>query len=441
MIRRLLLGLGGITWGGISFIAGLYLTFPSHKASEFASWKVGELTDHEYAVDLGSLSPWIFPGAKATNVKVYTVKKGHKGKDEDHAPLERTLFMEADSVALRLQLIPRILGKWAVGFSARMYGGDIGGHYAQGATSTELSFDAANIDLTRFPIANSTLTLNLLGTVASDADLDFDLEEVKNSTGHVNLTFDKLGLADGSKISGFILPNVAFTSAKVAMEVKDGKVSVTEGAFESDSLTAALSGEINLSKKLGRSRCKLELTFTLPEEIDKLAGIAPDMKRARDKDGQYHFVVGGTVASPHVRPGRGGALASSAGEGFSGGGGLLGRGAGGASMGADGGDPDESAEDRRKRREERIKERRERMRKRREEAAARGDGGEGGPDEGGGPDEEGPNLGGPGDEEGKGGEDDRFPPEEMPGMPERPMPPDFEPGNMPPPDMMDPEDQ
>ncbi len=439
MIRRLLLAVGGMTWGGISFLAGLYLTFPSQKASEFASWQLGVRTNNEYAADFGTLSPWFFPGARATDVKIYTVKKGRKGADDDHPPLERTLFLEADSVALRLQLIPRILGKWAVGFSARLYGGDVGGRYAQSEASTELSFDAEGIDLTRFPVANSTLTLNLLGQVASDAELSFDLEEVKNSTGHMNLTFDKLGLGAGSKVAGFTLPDVAFTSAKAVMEIRDGKVTVTEGTFESDSLTATLSGDVNLSKKLGRSRCKLDLVFTLPEEIDKLAGLSGDLKRARDADGQYHFVIGGTVGSPHVRPGRGGVGANSGGEGLAAGG-LLGRGVGAASLGGDATDPDESAEDRRQRREERIKERRERMRKRREEAnAARPDAGEGGPDEGGGEDEQLPEFGGPGDDDGPGGEDERMPPDDMPGMQDRPPSMEFGPDNMPPPDMIDPE--
>jgi type II secretion system protein N len=366
MMRRVLLGLAAITWGAASFGAGLYLTFPEEDARVRVVHEVAERSKNEYAIDMESLSLWRLSGVDLDGVKLYTVKKGRKTKDEPDPPHVRTLSLELDRLAARVQLLPLLWGKQTLAFLAEIYGGSIDGTYAQSEGAIALAFEAERIDLSQIPAGEGANSFLFRGTLQGSADLDLDTADPKNSTGTLRLDFPGFGLGKGSKVSGFELPEVIFDSATLGFEAKDGKLSVTEGSFQSSALTATVSGDIALNKRFARSRLRLDVVFTLPEDLDQLAQLAPDLKRARDEDGQYHYMISGTLQSPNARPSRSGGRVARPGaekggdDGPALGGGLPGPGRDFS--------PDMSPEDRRAAREERIRERRERMRKRREEA-------------------------------------------------------------------------
>lgn len=361
MIRILLYLLGGSAWLFLSFLAGVYLTFPGEAARDWLQYRIAEGSKDEYAIEMDPVGLWWFPGVKADNVTLYSVKKGRKAKgEEEPAPLERAPVAHLDSLAARVQVLPRLFGKWSYGFSGELNGGDLSGKYADSDAATELVLSTSGIDLSRSPVDNDTAQINLLGKVDIDCDLRIDKEEIKSSSGSLSVDLRELAIGAGSKVSGFDLPEVAFTKSSVAFEVKEGKLEVTDGSFTSDVVNATLSGDISLNKKLARSRYRLELAFTLPEDIDRLAQVVPDMKRARDKDGNYHLMISGNLFNPKFRTGKG-----------------LSKKRGGDDLML-GGEPgagaelsDEERDERRKRREERIKERRERMKERRAKAGGR----------------------------------------------------------------------
>jgi type II secretion system protein N len=365
MIRRILWVMGGLAWGVVSMLVGLHATFPEDVARERIEYEFHRATNKEMAVGIGGLSLWRLSGADLSDVQLYTVKRGRKTKDEPHPPMERTEVLHFDRLAMRAAVLPTLMGKQAVAFAAEIYDGVLDGTWAQSDQAIELSFDVSDVDLTKMPATGASMELNLLGKLEGEADLVLDTEDVKNSSGTMRLNFPGIGLGKGSKVMGFELPEVVFDKAVVAGEVKDGKLEITEGTFESSVLTATLSGDVSLNKKLGRSRNRLELTFTLPEDIDKLASISPDLKRARDADGVYHFLVTGTVLAPNARPSKTG----SRGKGIASGEDGPSFGASDGPMATDGplsgGLTDE---EKKAKREERIKARRERLRKRREEA-------------------------------------------------------------------------
>lgn len=368
MIRLLLLGLGGIAWTGVAFLGGIYLTFPGSAARDWLQWKIADSSNDEYAIEMSPVSLWWFPGVKANDVTVYSVKKPRKSKSDPEAPMERTAIGHFDELAGRVQIIPRILGTWSYGFSAEFNGGDVDGHYANSDSVTELAFESDGIDLALSPVNNDTVSLNLVGQIDADCDLTIDKEDIKSSAGSLKIDIPGFGIADGSTVVGLALDPVSFSKATVSFEAKDGKLEVTEGVFTSDTVNATLSGDISLNKKLTRSRYRLELAFTLPESLDKMVGLVPDMKRSRDKEGNYHVMVSGNLLSPKFRAGKG------TGKKLLDGGGAAGANDQGLEEDDNAGSSssDEAREERRKRREERIKERRERMKARREEARGRG---------------------------------------------------------------------
>ncbi|MSQ00700.1 MAG: type II secretion system protein GspN [Myxococcales bacterium] len=362
--------LGGCAAAGASgLVAGFYTTFPSEEVARYAEVQF-HARNKDYALEVGDVRPWWLPGVRATDVTLYTVKKGKKSNDNPAPSPVRSEMMKLDALAVRLQVLPRLAGKWAFGYTAELLGGDVSGTFSQGAASIDLNFVADGLDLALMPIERDELTVHLAGKISGKSNLALDGENVKNSTGALELSFEGLQLAEGSKVMGLELPVVSFSVAKVKLEAQDGALEVTEGTFDGDVIDMTLSGDISLNKKLERSRNRLKLVVSLPEDLDKLAKLAPAMKRARDEEGGYHFNIGGTIGSPTFRPGRGSdskvAKSGAADLDKPDFGGLS-----GAEAGEDV-DPEVAREERKKRREERVKERRERLRKRREESAGRG---------------------------------------------------------------------
>ena len=356
----------GATLFGV--VVGVYSTFPASEVKSYAEYQFHAM-NKDYALELGEVRPWWLPGVRASDVTVFTIKKGKRSKDTPKPGMVRTEMVKLDTLGVRLQLLPLLGGNNTYGFDASLLGGAVEGSFSQGATSIDLVFSARDLDLSQMPIEKDDMTVHLAGTLSGTSDLALDGEDVKNSTGALELTLNGLQLAAGSKVMGLELPVVTFSAAKIRLEAKDGKLEVTEGTFDGDVLDMTLSGDISLNKKLLRSRNRLELTVTLPEDLDRLAKLAPQMKRARDAEGAYHFNIGGTLLSPTFRPGRGvaGKLAKTDSDDSS-----LPRFGGGerAEAGSDAGmEADDAREERKKRREDRIKERRERLKKRREDQA------------------------------------------------------------------------
>lgn len=371
MMRWILLSGGCLAAAALGGVAGFYLGFPSTAAADFVEYKV-HATNKEYAAEIGSVDPWWFPGGVATDVTFYSVKKARKKVDSEARPLERVKFLHLDALGVRARVIPTLLGKTSFGYRAELLGGSVDGSFTRSDTAMELSFEADGLDLSQAPIQKDDVSVTLGGVVSAAADLVLDTTDVKASSGGLELNFDGLTLGQGSKVMGIELPVVNFTVAKVKMQVNEGKLEVVEGTFDGDQVDMVLSGDISLNKKLERSRNRLTLVVTLPEDLDKLASLAPALKRARDSDGGFHFSIGGTVLSPTFRPGRPSSTKSRGGDDLVRGGDeeptkprLLSGDEGGLSED----DPEAAREERRKRREERIKERRERLKKRREEAA------------------------------------------------------------------------
>ncbi|MES2640057.1 MAG: type II secretion system protein GspN [Myxococcota bacterium] len=408
MIQKLLMVVAAFFWGGLTFLLGLYVTFPADTAKARVVYEFGEWSRGEYALGIGDLALWRLSGVDLDDVTFYTVKKGRKTKDEPAPAPIRQPMLHLDGLAVRAAPLAMLMGKDAMAFVAEIYGGALGGQFAQSEAGVELSFNGGGIDLGRLPVATDQMKLNLVGVASGEADLMFDAADVKNSTGFLKLSFDGLGLGADSAVAGFGLPEVTFSKAGVAFEIKDGKMEVTEGTFESDTLNATLTGEVVLNKKLVRSRNRMELVFSLPEDLDQLAQISPDLKRSRDDEGKYHLTIGGTILAPTARFSRSSPVGRK--------GGLQGDGPEFGDVGpgmAPDFQPTTDPEERRKQREERIRERRQRLKERREAAGNMPREDRGGPDMGEGPDmEEFPP--GMGDEGPGNGPGNQFPPDDGP---------------------------
>lgn len=359
-MKYLLWTLGGGSWLFATALAGFYLTFPSDVVSARIAHESVAASDRQFLVEPGGARPALF-GLTLHDATIYGIKRGRRTKDNPEPGFDRTKLVVADSVTVRLHPIDRLLGKQAWAWSASVFGGGLSGDYVASETALDIGWEIDEIDLSTLPLTTPDRVINLVGTLSGAADFHIDVEDTKQSSGSFTLSAEGMGVGPGSNIAGFGLPEVSFTKAAIAAEVEDGKLVLSDGTFESSLLSATLSGEITLNKKFARSRNRLDLAFTLPEEFEPLAAVSPQLKRSKDEEGRYHCSVTGQLTAPSFRCGKsvGGKRSSAAADGD--------RPA--LAGGANDFDPSMSDEERRKAREDRIKERRERLRKRREELA------------------------------------------------------------------------
>lgn len=363
MTRLLIYALTGVVSSTMGFLGGLYFAFPGEAALVFLNYQVDKASNHEYALEADGLGPWWGTGLEFDNLTVYTVKRARHVRDQPQA-YERTPLVHFDSLGVRLAPLSFLAGKQGYSFSAAVLEGAIGGVYAFSTDLIDLSFDLDGLDLSTLGNTGSEVVLNMVGSLGGSADLHLNLKEIKQSTGSLALAIEGFGIASGSKVAGFGLPETKFTNARLSFDVHDGKMSVTEGAFAGDIITATITGDVTLNKKFGRSRNKLDIAFTLPDEYSTMADVAsPTLKRSKDADGNYHCSVAGTLAAPSFRCGK--AISPRTREAP-----LGGVREGGPLVGAAPDSSELTDEERRARREERIKDRRERLRKRREEQGA-----------------------------------------------------------------------
>lgn len=417
MIRILLYGAAGLAWAFVAFFIGFYVTFPSDTVKTFVEYQSVGWFDREFALSMDSVRPW-FTGARATNVTFYGIKRARRTKDNPDPGYDRTPIFTAESVVLKPKPIDYLMGKKGVGWSASMLGGSLDGSYATGETATDLSWSLDELDLSQLPLSGPDRTINLTGLLSGAADLHLDTEDPKESTGTFTLSAEGFGLAEGSKVAGFDLPAAPFTKATITAAVDSGKLTISEGEFEGSVISATLSGDISLNKKLLRSRSRFDLAFSLPDEFDKLAQLSPTLKRSKDEEGRYHCAVSGQLFAPSFRCGK-----ATVGVGRKTLDGSVDRDSIAGPSLAGAGDPDMTDEERRAAREKRIQERRDRLRQRREAAAkARGDNPDAPPDARmPGDMEDGPEI------PGQPGVNDNFPPDfNDPGPPEFDPNPDDE---------------
>jgi type II secretion system protein N len=358
MIRLAVYGLTGIVASGVGFIAGLYLTFPSEAAITYLNFQIDKASNHEYSIAADTLGPWWATGLMFENMTVYTVKRARHVRDQPQT-YDRAPFVHFDALGVRLAPFSFLTGKQGYSFAADVLSGSIDGVYAFSTDLIDLSFDIDGLDLSKLGAAGPEATFNLLGALVGEADLHLNLKEIKQSSGTMALSINGFAIGPGSKMAGFDLPETKFTTARLSFDVHDGKMSVTDGSFEGDIITGTITGDVTLNKKLGRSRSKLDLGFTLPDDYQKLADLSPTLKRSKDDEGRYHCSIGGTISAPAFRCGKGPAPRVRETTGM--------RASDGPLVGSGPDETELSDEERRTRREERIKERRERLKKRREE--------------------------------------------------------------------------
>lgn len=278
----------------LSFVVGLWLTFPADEITERLRSEVERASNGDLRMEIGEVGPW-WLGVTASEVQLYAVSKVRTDP-----PPEPELVFFSERVRVRAALLslvlrqPRALGTVQVG---------------QG----ELDFDVAvalvekgppepvavHISAEDFPVVE-LLGLGGLAGVEGDGTIDLAvdldaLEGMRTATGSLhlsgaNLAVSKLDLAD---LGVGDLGAVEVSRVDIAADVADGRAKITSGVIESAMANAEVSGEITLRDDLHRSLLRIDVSVDFGEQLEKLA--AAFAKDALGTDQRYHWTCSGTL--------------------------------------------------------------------------------------------------------------------------------------------------
>ena len=301
-MRWILTALGSFVWGTVVLYAGLAMFFPSEDVTKYVKYEVQESTSKKYLVDMDDLGFGILGNLHVTNLTVYESKPGRRERGQKDTPARKnTKWFSVPSLSVRPQLLSLLRGRIMTAVGIETPGGDLDMSVGGNLSTLYLDIDADDVDLSLMPFEIEDSLIQLAGELEIESDLEFNLDEIKESSGDLSMAISDLSLVSGT-ISGFSLPETAFSEAILNMEIENGRLNVQKGSFISDVLEVTVDGYINLRKNLLRSNANLKIQVRFDDSYDKLAKIA--LKSSRDDDGVYHFRGSGRINNLRFRPDR-----------------------------------------------------------------------------------------------------------------------------------------
>ncbi|MFH1810861.1 MAG: type II secretion system protein GspN [Pseudomonadota bacterium] len=304
--------LGYAGFFGLCFVISLYLTFPMsaikprvvdmlQKAVQQAGPQPGRYGT-QAEVQIERVDIYRLTGLELTRLSVRLATT-----EPDPGPT-----WEFDRARARLQLLPLILGHQRVGFDVDLYDGNLSGSaLVVDQNLAELDAELEGVAVGKVPVVLAALGVPLEGLIGGTVDLKLG-KDPKEAKGTIVLQGQGHVLGPGEfKIpgltGGLTVPAIDLGVLDVQVEVADGKARVKPAGLKGKDVEVASDLTLTLRSPLGRSTAAGALEFRLAEAFLKanekfqpILDFTPQLKRAKDKDGSYHFKLAGSLAS--LRP-------------------------------------------------------------------------------------------------------------------------------------------
>lgn len=312
-MRTLPLLAGASIWSVFVFFFAFRVHFPGDEALARLQVELQNRSNNRYALEASDLGLWSLAGVRLDDATLYSLKESRRrrrirrrasGSDdvdnpEDVSdPIKASPLFRAERLRLRLAVLPLLTGTQKVVFDSRTLGGALSGTVAQGDDSQQIYLEGEELDLSLLPIGGESWSVDAVGAMNLDIDLDLSSKSPRESKGEVHIGFEGLGI-ESANAMGMALTPVRFSEAGFDINLANGKAEFARGVLDGDLLDATFSGYITLGKTdLMKSRLKVNVKMELDSTLDKLAKFSPDLRDARDEDGVYHLLCTGMLSRP-----------------------------------------------------------------------------------------------------------------------------------------------
>lgn len=319
-VRRILVWVGYPLFYVMSFLLFAYLTFPFDQLRDriiIAFADDQRKTGGDKQLEIDHISSYWLSGVEAEGVRL--VSPATVKEDGTKAPPSE---IQIEHVAARVAVLPLLIGKVTINFTADLLGGTIEGSTSQDGEDRSFSAELTDLAVGRIDPLVQMLGVPLAGTLGGNLELLIPEGKLSKATGTIDLTIADLAVGDGkTKIRDTIaLPRLVVGELKLTCDISEGRVKVTKLAAGGYDLDFSADGKLTLRDKLAESQADLYLKFRFSDKYkgkdDKtkalfgapgsnapaLFEIDPKIRRSKRPDGFYSWRAWGMLRSLRFDP-------------------------------------------------------------------------------------------------------------------------------------------
>jgi type II secretion system protein N len=302
-----------------------YLTFPFDRLKDrlIAEFEREQATHGGHQrLEIDELSSYWFSGVDVTGVKLVIPPADPGDKDA------KDTVLAVDRAHARVQLLPLLIGRVRVDFTAEAFDGEVSGSVPVTGGNGAIELSLEDVDLSKVAAITDTIGVPLRGIASGTIELDAPERKLSKATGSVSLTVRGVSVGDGkTKIKGQLaLPEAKLGDLTITADATDGLLKISKLAAPGPDLDLQGDGKISLRDVWNDSSADLYVKFKFSDayrgknDVTKsllgapgskapaLLDLAdPKIKKAKRPDGFYGFHVHGTLRNLRFDPSASGA--------------------------------------------------------------------------------------------------------------------------------------
>jgi type II secretion system protein N len=230
----------------IVVVALLYYRFPSVVFKDYLESAASEMGDG-VNLSINELRLAFPPGMVLTDAKITL------GNDPENA------VFDAESVSITPELLPLFLGNKKYQFKAKAYGGNLKGFVSLAEGNSApciISLKADHLQIQQYALLSRLPEANLKGDLNGDILFKGRFDQIIGGEGEAKLILSEGNMKLGTPFLG--VDTIDFGQFTINMNLGSRKIRITRADLKGDTLQGALSGTINLTGDMLRSRLNLK---------------------------------------------------------------------------------------------------------------------------------------------------------------------------------------
>lgn len=274
----------------------------------------------EKRLEIEKMSGSGFFGIEVEGVRLVELSTIAPAPDEEPPP-PNSLFVESASVSV--SAFSYLFGGTSADFEAEVGGGELSGTFFQDATEAKISAEGTGIDISGLSLLSAGIGLPLGGELSGTVELFLPEGQMKQAEGTFAVQIQNLTAGDGkAKIRNTIaLPKLNAGTLALKATATDGRLDISEFSANGPDFQLDASGVVRLREPFDKSSVNVNASFQFKEaftnksdltrgifgspdsKIPALFDMDPMVRRAKQADGSYSWLVSGLLSKPNFRPG------------------------------------------------------------------------------------------------------------------------------------------
>ena len=250
----------------VAFVLCAYITFPFDTVRDRVVLAFAEdqrKTGGDQRLEIDKLSMYWLSGVEASGVRLISAPSPKPGSATS---VESQFYVE--QATARVALLPLLLLRVTINFSAKVLGGKLQGSTRKGGADRSLSLDLSDLEVGQIGPLVELIGVPLSGTLEGKVNLTLPDGKISKANGAIDLVIRDFSVGDGvAKIRDLVaLPRLVIGDLELSCEIEEGKVDISKLSAAGSDLDFFAEGRITLRERLGESLSDLNLRFKFSDK-------------------------------------------------------------------------------------------------------------------------------------------------------------------------------